>query len=138
MTELDKAIAAAFASQGKQEDVNKAYLTLLNTPLFMPVKKTEEIEDAQPAQEFSPLFAKIDENYFLLVFDSLERLQTWAGEQIDHIGYVELTGKDVAAGISDEVYLCLNYGTEYYKEFSPDEVKYLKKIVGKIDQIKND
>ena len=39
MTELDNVIAAAFASQGKQEDVTKVYLTLLRTQLVVPVKK---------------------------------------------------------------------------------------------------
>jgi hypothetical protein len=137
MTELDQVIAAAFASQGKQDDANKVYLTLLRTPLFIPVKKTDptlnHIDEQEP---FSPLFAKIDDNYFMLVFDTLERLTQWAGDQFSEIDYVEISGKDAVAGISEKAFLCLNMGTEFYKEFSPDEVKRLKTIVARIEQLR--
>lgn len=135
MTELDQAIAAAFASEGKQEDVNKVYLALLRSILFIPVSKEPSHDPAEP---FAPLFAKVDGNYFLLAFDTLERLQTWAGDQIEHIDYVELPGRDWIAGVNDQapIYLCLNMGTEYYKEFSPDEVTRLKMVISRIDQLK--
>jgi len=136
MTELDRMIATAFASEGKQEDVNKVYLTLLRTPLYVPVKKTDPSTNHIDEQEpFSPLFAKIENNYFLLAFDTLERLTYWAGDQFDQIDYVEISGKEMISGINEGVYFCLNMGTEHYKEFSPDEVKRLKTIVSKIDQI---
>lgn len=138
MSELDDAIAAAYASEGKQEDVNKVYLTFFLANLVMPVQKLEEGEQVPGGEEFAPLFAKIDENYFLLVFDSVDRLVAWAGDQIDKIGYVEMTGRDVINGINDDVYLCLNLGTDFYKEFSPDEIKRLKMVGAKIDQLKGD
>jgi len=135
MTELDQVIANAFASEGKQDDVNKVYLTLLKTSLFLPVEK--EQPQTGNDEPFKPLFAKIEDKYFLLIFDTLERLTNWAGDQVEQINSVEISGRDVIAGISDEVYLCLNVGTEFYKEFSPDEVKRLKLIVSRIDQMKN-
>jgi len=46
------------------------------------------------------------------------------------MSYVEISGKDVVAGMHESVYLCLNYGTDFYKEFSPDEVKRLKNDCG--------
>lgn len=138
MTELDQVIAAAHTSQGKQEDVNKVYLVLLRTSFFVPVKKTDpglnHIDEQEP---FSPLFAKIDGNYFLLAFDTLERLNTWAGEHQDEIDYVEMLGQELVAGINEEVFLCINIGTEFYKEFSPDEVKRLKMVVSRIEQLKS-
>lgn len=136
MTELDQVIATAFASSGKQDDVNKVYLTLIRTPLFLPVQKEEPEQQPDAEEPFKPLFAKIDDKYFMLAFDTIERLTAWAGEQLDHISYVEITGRDVIAGISEQVYLCLNYGTDHYKEFAPDEVMRLKMIVSKIDQLK--
>lgn len=138
MTELDQLISTAFNSEGKQEDVNKVYLTLLRTPLFMPVKKTDptmnHVEEQEP---FLPLFAKINDNYFLLVFDTYDRLTTWAGEEIHNIDYVEILGNEVIAGINEGVHLCLNIGTQFYKEFSPEEVKRLKTIVSRIEQLKS-
>lgn len=134
MTELDHLIAAAFASEGKQEDVNKVYLALLHTRLVVPVKKGPPQDEGEP---FTPLFAKIDEKYFLLAFDTVERLSHWAGDHLGEISYVELLGRDFIAGMSDQIYFCLNLGTDYYKEFSPDEVKRLKMVIARIDQIKS-
>lgn len=136
MTELDQLIAAAFASEGKQEDVNKVYLAMLRTPLFIPVEKLGEapVDEEEP---FRPLFAKIDDQYFMLAFDTVERLIAWAGEEMEQIDYVQLVGRDLIAGINDAVFLCLNQGTAFYKEFSPDEVKRLKTIVSRIDQMRN-
>jgi hypothetical protein len=137
MTELDQLIANAFKSEGKQDDVNKVYLTLLKASLFVPVKKTDPaINHIDEQEPFSPLFAKIEDDYYMLAFDTMERLLTWAGEKVDEIDYVEISGKEVIAGINEKVFLCLNLGTEFYKEFTPDEVKRLKTIVSRIDQMK--
>lgn len=135
MTELDRLIATAFDSEGKQEDANKVYLTFLNTTLFLPVNPEKKPNDEEP---FRPLFTEVDNHYFMLVFDALEKLKVWAGDQMHQIGYVEISGADIVAGLNENVYLCLNYATEFYKEFSPDEVKKLKMIVAKIAQLKNE
>ena len=134
MTSLDQLIQHAFHSEGKQDDVNQVYLTLLQTMLFVPVKKEK---NNTPEEPFSPLFAKLDDRYFMCVFDTLPKLQSWAADLFNDMHYVELSGRDVIAGINDQVYLSLNVGTSFYKEFSPDEVKRLKMIVSKIDQFKS-
>lgn len=132
MTELDDVIARAYASQGRQEEVNKVYLSLLRASLFLPVKKDPTL-DGEP---FSPLYTTVNEHYFILVFDTLERLTVWAGEQLEQMNYVELSGKDLIAGLGKQVFLGLNMGSEFYKEFSPEEVQHLKKIVARIEQMK--
>jgi hypothetical protein len=141
MTELDQVIAAAFGSEGKQDDVNKVYLTLLRSPLVIPVEKIPEDKAIAATEEldepFKPLFAKFDEKYFMLAFDQVERLTEWADDQIEMIDFVEITGHDLVAGINEGVYLCLNVGTEYYKEFSPEEILQLKKVVSRIEQMKS-
>lgn len=133
MTELDQKIADAFKSEGKQDDINQVYLTFLRSILFIPVQKQKAVMDDEP---FRPLFAKIDDNYFLIAFDTAERLTIWAGQELTKIAYVELSGRDMIAGMNENVYLSLNVGTELYKEFNPDEVKRIKTIVSKIDQLK--
>lgn len=133
MTELDKAIAAAFASEGKQDDVNRVYLLLLRSLLFVPVAKEKKLGTDEP---FSPLFANIEGRFYLLAFDALDRLRTWAGEHINDMDYVELSGHDFIKGISDQACFSLNIGSPYYKEFLPDEIKRLKTIVSKIEQMK--
>jgi hypothetical protein len=133
MTELDQKIADAYKSEGKQQDVNQVYLTLLRTVLYIPVQKDKPLEDQEP---FRPLFAKVDDHYFLIAFDTIERLHSWASNELDNMDYVELAGRDMVAGMNENVYLCLNLGTPFYKEFSPDEVKRIKMIISKIDQMK--
>jgi hypothetical protein len=135
MTELDQFITNAYNSEGKSEDVNKFYLALLKTPLFLPVKR-RSLSEMPEEEAFSPLFAKIDDQFFMSAFDSLDRLKAWAGDHFQEIDYVELLGREIISGINENVYLCLNVGTSCYKEFSPDEVKHLKKIVARIEQLK--
>lgn len=133
MTDLDIAISTAFASKGKQEDVNKVYLLLLRTLLFVPVSKEKSPDNKEP---FMPLSANIDGRYYILAFDTLERLKEWAGEHINGMSYVELSGHDLIKGLGDQTCFSLNVGTQYYKEFLPDEIKRLKLIVSRIEQMK--
>lgn len=133
MTHLDQTIAAAYASDGSPEQANKVYLTLLQTILYIPVQKDTP---ANQEEAFIPLYAAIDEKIFLLGFDTIERLTHWAGDQLDKMSYVELSGHDLMTGISEQAYFALNPGESFHKEFSPDEIKHLKKIIMKIDQLK--
>lgn len=131
MTELDQVIKAAYTSLGKTEDVNKVYITLLRSSLFLPTLQTPENDEP-----FTPLYTEIDGNYFILAFDTLDRLRDWAGEAFDKMNVVELPGRDIIAGVHETVFFCLNPGTTFYKEFSPDEIIHLKKVVARIDQLK--
>ncbi len=134
MTELDNIVSTAFQNPGNQDLINKAYLFFLQTLLFIPVKKEKSASTDEP---FSPLFTKIENNHYMLAFDTLDRLKNWAKDAMDQIDYVELPGVDIISGINNNVYLCLNIGTDFYKEFSPDEIRHLKKIVTKVQQLKN-
>lgn len=136
MTELDQFMAKAFASEGKQEDVNKVYLALLRATLYVPVEKRGGEFAVDPEEPFRPLFASVEDKFVMLAFDELARLENWAGDEYEKMDYVELVGRDVIAGIGEAAYLCLNVGTTFYKEFSPDEIKKLKMIVSRIDQMK--
>jgi len=134
VTELDQSIQAAFKSEGKELEVNKVYLILLSSVLFVPVKKESATLSEEP---FEPLFTVIDQQHFMPAFDQLARLDAWAGEYRNEMDYVELQGRDLIRGVNEKVFLCLNMGTPFYKEFSPEEVKRLKMIVTRIDNFKN-
>lgn len=136
MTELDQLISSAYASNGEQEKVNKVYLTLLRSSLFIPIEKPTF--KSPTIEDFKPLFAKVDQQYFILAFDTLERLQQWAGKDVELIDHIELNGRAFISGISEGVYLCLNLGEKFYKEFSPDEVKHVKGIIARINQLKGE
>lgn len=132
MTELDQAIAKAYASEGKQEDVNKVHLALLRSHLFIPIQKTPPTEE----EPFRPLFAKIEEHYFMVAFDTLERLTHWANQYHDEMDYVTLLGSELIIGMNEGVFLGLNSGTPYYKEFSADEIQHLKKVCARIQALR--
>lgn len=131
MTELDQCVANAFASEGKQEDVNKLYTCLLRSSLYVPINQ-EKPED--PEEAFTPLFMEVGENYFLIAFDNLARLETWAGDLFQQMDYVILSGRDLVRSLGNRVILALNYDTTYYKEFAVDEIARLKTVVAKLDE----
>jgi hypothetical protein len=135
-TRLDELIAKAYTSAGAQDDVNKVYLALLQEVLFVPVEKAVLGSARDPEEPFKPLFAKVNDNFYMLAFDRLERLEVWAGEQMDSMDYVEIQGRDVIAGLGEQAFLGLNVGCEFYKEFTADEVKRLKTVVARIVQLR--
>ncbi len=130
MTELDTKIAVAYASLGEQEKVNRVYTAFFRSDLWMPINKLEGAEEP-----FIPLYFVEADHYFIPVFDTYERFLNWSTE-VAIIDFVELTGLELLRGVGGSVYLCLNIGTEYYKEFSPDEINRLKVMVAKLDSFK--
>jgi len=133
MTELEQAISAAFESGGQQTLVNQVHRLFLQATLFLPIDKNHTATDDEP---FRPLFAEYEQRIFMLVFTSLELLTTWAGEQFPEMACIEISGRELVAGVGEEVYLVLNAGDKLNKEFSPDEIKHLKKVVARIDELK--
>ena len=133
LTALDQAIEKAFKSEGKKEDVSQVYLTFLRTTLFVPVKKSHIPTAEEP---FLPLVARVHDNLFMLVFDEVEKIKNWAGEKLEEMNYVEMTGDDLLDGINQGVYLSLNVGAPFHKEFPPEEIDQLKMLLFKVRQLK--
>jgi len=127
-TELDELLSKAFETEGKQEEVNPFYAAFLRTPLYLPVEKEWQATEERP---FKPLMTEVNSNIFLLVFDTLARFQLWVGEYEQQIKYVEIFGRELVDALGNQVYLGLNYGTNFYKEFSPQEIARLKVVVAK-------
>lgn len=132
MTELDQLIETALQNGASQEATNKFYVALFRTVLYMPAYLQED-ED----EPFSPLYLQDNDNYFIPVFDTVECLRAWLTEENNEMEYVEIQGSDIIRCIGEEqVYLCLNPGSDYYKEFSPEELQKLKMMIAKIDTLK--
>jgi len=129
MTLLDDAIVKAHENQDSREAASAAWLTLLRTPLFLPIHPDQPKDEEEP---FRPLYAMIDDRCFIATFDTEERLSNWAGIHHDKMRHVTLPGRELIQGLGENVWLALNAGTPFYKEFSPDEIRYLKKIIGKM------
>jgi hypothetical protein len=133
MSELDQLIKNSIENDGAQEDTNKFYVTFFRTTLHMPAHLNDD--EVEP---FSPLYLQDGDNYFIPLFDSVDRLTQWLSKDDQATDYVEIEGSDVVRCVGNEhVYLCLNPGTEFYKEFSPEELQRLKLMIAKIDKLKN-
>ena len=145
MTELDTVIATAYQNPGEVSAANKVYQVFLRTTLYMPIAKRPEadtkksvLEDAplDTATEtdeelYRPLISQYDNKYFIIAFDDYDRLVQWAGNELDNIGYAQISGRDLVRCVGPQLFLCLNVGCEYYKEFHPEEILRLKKVVSK-------
>jgi len=132
MTELDQVIATAYSDSTNLEKTNKVYQVFLRSLLYVPIEQLEEEQaSSTDEQQVLPLIANYDGNYFMVAFDTQERLQQWAGEQYTTIASVQISGRDLIDGITNELHLCLNVGCAYYKEFFPDEVRRLKTVIFK-------
>ncbi len=126
MNALEQSIQAALESAGESKISNKAYLEFIKANFFIPVEK----DDTQ--QEPRVLFMQQGEINFLPVFSSREYLESWAKEIAAQINVLHLTGVDLLKGIEDNVYVCLNIGSEIYKEFIPAEIARMRSMVLKL------
>lgn len=123
MTPLDSAYVAAQKSEERQSNF---YNTFLNSELFIPTHTSPEIEQHRRASEnesISPIFVEADGIQYLMLFDSEERLSSWAQREV---GFVALPGHAVVEMMSPEFHWILNVGTDYVKTFAPEEIQWLK------------
>lgn len=133
MNELDELLLKAYENNGEQEYANKFYVTFFRTLFYMPVLFRDD-----PVEPFTPDAIIEGDKRFIPVFSTAERLTTWADASLDTIDHVSLLGLDLlkAAGV-DNVYIALNPGTSFYKEFAPDEITRLKIMIAKLDKLKH-
>ena len=121
-TDLDQAVEAA------REDADRRaafYDVFLRADLFIPTRE-EEGDEAGEDQSFTPLLVESEGVPYLLLFDSLERLQTWAEGEIGHI---KVPGHTLVEVMDPRLHWILNLGTPFTKEFVSDEITWLQQIL---------
>lgn len=126
MSELDQAITAAYA-EPSAENTNKYYQVFFRTQFFLPIQAGSLTDEG----DFVPLFQSAEGAHFIPVFSTETRLRDWAGEDMPE--FVEVSGIQLVRGVGDMVFLCVDYDTDFYKEFAPDELNRLKGILSKFD-----
>jgi hypothetical protein len=119
MTPLDQALEGAKTSQCKR---NAFYGLLVNTTLYIPTYETEAQE------KFNPILADIDGTTYLMVFDSEDKLSSWAQTPMP---FTTLPGHVVAEITQGNIHWALNPGTEHTKILVPEEIQWLKDLVVK-------
>lgn len=119
MTPLDQALEGAKTSQCKR---NAFYGLLVNTTLYIPTHETAAEEG------FNPMMAEIDGVTYLMMFDSEDKLSSWAQTPMP---YTTLAGHVVAEITQGNIHWALNPGTEHTKILVPEEIQWLRDLVVK-------
>lgn len=131
MTELDRALEALRQNNAGEDCQSKFYNLFLNTLLFVPtVKQSVEVDQAQPGEEVAlPMVVEVDGLNYLMLFDTEQRLLDWA-DQPD-VPFVTVPGHMMAEFSAPDLYWALNVGSESAKQFVPEEIAWIKDVVGR-------
>ena len=73
-----------------------------------------------------PMVIENEGNDYLMLFDTRERLSAWAEAEVN---CVEIPGHLLAATTMQPLHWALNVGTDYSKQFLPDEIAWLREVV---------
>lgn len=126
MTELDQVLADFMDDEKKQDPF---YNLVLNSKFYMPVHSDDaEIGEKQISQDanIQPLIVESEDNHYLVMFDTEERLTDWAQKAVN---YVVLPGFVIVQMTPDKLHWAMNMGTDYPKQFVPEEITWLKEVV---------
>ncbi len=129
MTELDQALENMRQDMNDQRNQSKFYDLFLNSLFIVP--KLNEQEATEAGGELAegqvlPMVIESEGNDYLMLFDSRERLYAWAETEVDS---VEMPGYVLAANSMAPLHWALNVGTDYAKQFLPDEIAMLRDAV---------
>ena len=134
MTGLDAALVALRADMDNPKCQSKYYDLFLNATFFVPTLDENELSgDGAPLQEGQvlPLIIESEGNDYLMLFDTKERMQAWAETGVR---WVDVPGHVLAATTMPPLHWALNVGTEYAKQFLPDEIAWLKEVVERCNE----
>ncbi len=130
MTELDQALENLRRDMYDATSQSKFYDLFLNATFFVPTFVDGSGEPAGEG-EVIPLVIEAEGNDYLMLFDTKERLVSWA--QTD-APCVEVPGHVLAATTMPPLHWALNVGTEYTKSFLPDEIAWLREVVERCNE----
>lgn len=128
MTELDQALETLRQDMNDPKNQSQFYDLFLNATFHVPTLPEEVVQEGQEnaAGQALPLIMESEGNDYLMLFDSRERLLAWTGEEV---ASVEVPGHVLAATSQPPLHWALNVGTEYSKQFLPDEIAWLREVV---------
>ena len=129
MTELDLALETLRQDMNDAKSQSAYYDRFLNATFIVPIQDAQSVEGAAEVMEEGdvlPLVIESEGNDYLMLFDTRERLNAWAHAEVD---CVELQGHLLAATTMPPLHWALNVGTDYSKQFHPDEIAWLREVV---------
>ena len=128
MTELDQALEALRSNPDDHKAQSGFYDLFLNSIFFVPTIEEMVSTDDKSAKEKTevPLIIVADGIDYLIFFDEQQRLNDWAEEEVPS---QRLPGHLLAEMTTAELHWAMNIGTDYNKQFAPDEIAWLKDVV---------
>ncbi len=129
MTELDAALEILRQDMNSAKSQSAYYDLFLNASFFVPSLDARNVEGAAELMEEGdvlPMVIENEGNDYLMLFDTRERLYDWAETEVS---YVEIPGYLLASTTMDPLHWALNVGTDFSKQFLPDEIAWLREVV---------
>ena len=127
MNRLETNLQLALSQPDNTQVIQQAYAALISADLLVLV------EDALAP---TPKVRYLNENgqIYLPVFSQRDAFLAWAQESSHEFSVLKLKGQQLITGLGAYVTLCLNPGSDNYKEFNPQEIQRLKLILYKLQQ----
>lgn len=124
MTPLDHAYVEA-TKNSKEAVFYNAFLsaTIFISTVDSPDEEKQTRTRAGDNDTISPIIIESDGDQYIMLFDSKERLASWAQREV---GFTALAGHAIVEKMGTDFHWALNVGTAHVKTFVPDEIKWLK------------
>ncbi|MDO9308451.1 MAG: SseB family protein [Deltaproteobacteria bacterium] len=133
MSGLDQALQALRQDMNNARRQSTFYDLFINTTFCVPTLDQQELDGESAVEEGQvlPLIIESEGNDYLMIFDSEERLKAWAAEDVKWVG---VPGYVLAATTMPPLHIAMNVGTEYSKQFLPDEIAWLREVVERCNE----
>lgn len=131
LTGLDEALKALRLNMDDAKGQSRFYDLFLNSSFFVPTLDDDEFKgdiNTLEKDQVLPLIIESEGNDYLMLFDTKERMHAWAETEVK---WVDVPGHVLAATTMPPLHWALNVGTEYSKQFLPEEIAWLKEVVAR-------
>ncbi|MBU5612820.1 SseB family protein [Geomonas azotofigens] len=122
MEKLDEALVNLRQDMQDGKKQCEFYDLFLNSSFFVPILEDGEQEQAGGVV---PVITEADGKDFLMLFSTVERLKAWDPAA----RFIEVPGHLLALSTVDPLNWALNVGTDYSKQFHPEEIAWLRGAV---------
>lgn len=126
---LAELISQALANPDDKAITAKAHSKFVHSTLILPTVSSSTESD------FNDVVCQtIDGNRFIPIFSEPRMMKLWAKDLQSQFSFIFMKTNNLLPLLAENDYLVLDLGSPHYKEFSPDEVKYLMSICDKVLQ----
>lgn len=129
MTPMDQALETLRQDMRDPKNQSQFYDLFLNSTFYVPTAGEEVPPGENGAEEQEgamPLIIDLEGTDYLMIFDTEERLRDWTGGKGE---FVPVPGYVLAATSLPPLHWALNAGTDFSKQFHPEEIAWLRDVV---------